>query len=1016
MRFEKLALGAALLATAFAASAQSAQRKPYIVQLATEPAATYEGGIAGLAATKPAAGQRLNVQSPAVQKYLRHVSADVAAVAAKVPAAQVYHRYGVVVSGFAAMLTPDELNKLARTPGVKAITADEASLLDTSYTTSKFLGLGAPGGAWSRTGADGKPLLGEGIIVAMVDGGIWPENVSVSDKVDAVTGKPVPYYAAGTVVYDPLPAGRYKGNCQAGEAFTAAMCNNKLVGAQVFNATMKSQAPVLVNEYDSPRDAGGHGTHTLTTAGGNANSDVSVSGAQFTITGVAPRARLASYKVCNQIRGADGVVNGSCYSGDSVAAFEKAVADGVDVINFSIGGSQTDVNGIVAQAMKAATKAGVFVSASAGNSGPTNQVAHISPWVTTVGNSTHNRYTEAEVTLGSGVKVQGASFQTAGLPSSPLIWARNAGSAASGAGANQSLCYGAADGVAPLLDPAKVAGKILVCDRGGNVLVNKVANAKDAGALGVIILNRPAEGTVAASGNTTPLIVAVLPTVHLPNSTFVAVTTEATKLGGGTASFAGAVQVAGVVAPQMATSSSRGPNKFDVNVLKPDITGPGTDIIAGYVPENLTQAERAALIAGTAVGRQGANMISGTSMSAPHVAGAAALMKQLNPTWSPAAIKSALMTSAQQTVMLANGAVDADRWGYGSGQLNPNGALATTVYYDVTNAQFDAYNSGSLSGLSLNLASLTAGNVLGTSTLSRRLTNGGTSAITLNATASLSGFNVVVSPSSLTLQPGASASFTVNLSRSTATFNQYRFGNLTWTGGGQTLVSPLTARASSMVALNAIEDTRAAGSRIFTAFTGFSGPMFTASTGMVPAARFNGNVAEGATVCRPLVVPAGALALRAQLFNSETQEGAATDLDLEIRNAAGTVLAGSAGDTSNEVASLTNPAAATYQVCVLGFATVGASADFVLNTWVVAPASGPQTLRAAGPANATLGGSASIVASWNVAAGARYLGRVVYSQTAGGTAVGGTTVFVAATTNGPTVQAEAPVFRTKAVR
>ncbi len=1016
MRVEKIALGAALLATALTAGAQSAQRKPYIVQISEAPAAAYEGGISGLAATRPTAGQRINVQAPAVQAYLRHVSTKLDGVAAAVPSAQLYQRYGVVFSGFAALLTPAELDKLTRTPGVKAIMADEARKLDTSYTTSTFLGLGQAGGAWSRNDANGVALKGEGVIIGMVDGGIWPENVSVSDKVDA-NGKPVPSHAAGTVVYAPLPAGRYKGICQVGEAFTAAMCNNKLVGAQNFNATMKTQAPDLVNEYDSPRDAGGHGTHTLTTAGGNANSDVTVAGTKFTLSGVAPRARLAAYKVCNQIRGTDGVIGGSCYSGDSVAAIEKAVADGVDVINYSISGSQTSVNDLVEQAMKGATKAGVFVAMSAGNSGPGNTVAHISPWVATVGNSTHDRYTEALVTLGSGVTGQGASFQTAGFPSTALIWSRDAGfGAAVGAGTNQALCYGAADAVAPLLDPAKVAGKIVVCDRGGNVLVNKVSNAKAAGAVAVIILNRPAEGAVAASANTTPLIVGVLPLVHMTASNFTAVTTEARKAGGGTASFGPGVQVAGVVAPVMAGSSSRGPNKGDANILKPDITGPGTDIIAGYVPEGLTVAERAALIAGTAVGRQGANMISGTSISSPHVAGAAALLKQLHPTWSPSAIKSALMTSASQSVKLASGAVDADRWGYGSGHLNPNAALSTSVIYDITGAQYDAYNAGTLASLSLNLASITAANVLGSTTVTRRITNAGASSVTLNATSALTGFDVAVTPSTLTLAAGASANYSVTITRTTAAFNSYRFGNLTWTGSGQTIVSPLTARSTSLVAYTGVDDTRAEGSRIFTVGTGFAGAMVTTPTGMVAATRTNGSVAENAEVCRPLVVPAGALTVRAQLFNSETQNGAATDLDLEVRSAAGTVLGSSGGGSSEELIVLNGLAAATYQVCVVGFATVGATASYVLNTWVVGPATGPQTLRAAGPAVATLGGTASVVASWSVPVGARYFGRVVYSQTVGGASLGGTNVFVDATPNAAALQAAAPVLRSKELR
>lgn len=1018
MNTEKIAIAAALLATALSAGAQNAQRKPYIVQLGVAPVAAYEGGISGLTATRPAQGQRISVTAPAVQAYLRHVNASIDSVTARVPSARVYQRYGVAVTGFAVMLTPAELQTLRTTPGVLAIAADEPLPLTTSYTTSTFLGLGSANGAWSRKDANGRDVKGEDVIIAMVDTGVWPENVSVSDKVDG-NGKPVPYYAAGNLAYTPLPAGRYNGTCQAGEAFTAAMCNNKLIGAQVFNATFKLVNPTNVwpGEYDSPRDEDGHGSHTLTTAGGNANSDVTVQGAAFSITGVAPRARLAAYKACNSYINSAGARQNSCYTGDTMAAIDKAVADGVDVINFSIGGSETSVAGLVAQAMKGAAKAGVFVAASAGNSGPGNTVAHIAPWNATVGNSTHDRYTEAVVTLGGGAKVQGSSFQTLGLASSSLIWSRDAGTgAAASPGSNQAMCLGPADNIAANLDSNKVMGKILICDRGGNVLVNKVANAKAAGALGVIILNRPAEGGVAASANTTPLIVGVLPVVHLANSNFNAVTTEARMQGGGTAMFGASFQVAGVVAPVMAGSSSRGPNKGDGNILKPDITAPGTDIIAAYTADAVSANERADLVAGNIVGRPGANMISGTSMASPHVAGAAALLKQQNPTWSPSAIKSALMTSALQSVKLASGAVDNDRWGYGAGHLNPNAALSTSVVYDITGAQYDAYNAGTLPGLSLNLASITAANLLGSTNVTRRITNTGASAVTLAATATVAGFTVTVSPPSLTLAPGASANFSVNIARTDAPFNSFRFGKLTWAGDGQTIVSPLTARASSLVAYSGIDDTRAIGTRIFTVGTGFTGPMVTSPSGMVPAVRTSGAVAENREVCTDLVVPNGALAVRAQLFNSETQDGAATDLDLEIRNAAGTVVGSSGGESSDELVSLTSPAAGNYMVCVVGFATVGASAGFVLNTWLVGAPSGAQTLRAAGPANAGLGATASVVAAWSVAPGARYLGRIVYRQTVAGAAIGGTTVFVDATSNAAAQLAAAPVFRSKALR
>ena len=164
----------------------------------------------------------------------------------------------------------------------------------------------------------------------------------------------------------------------------------------------------------------GHGTHTLSTSGGNENSPATVGGSNFAISGIAPRARVAAYKVCYvDADASDTPGNGSCFTSDSVAAIDQAVADGVDVINFSISGSRTSFNDAVETAFKNAALAGVFVAASAGNSnvfpGNASTVAHISPWLTTVGNSTHDRFTVATVTLGSGATASGPSFQTSGL-------------------------------------------------------------------------------------------------------------------------------------------------------------------------------------------------------------------------------------------------------------------------------------------------------------------------------------------------------------------------------------------------------------------------------------------------------------------------------------------------------------------------------------------------------------------------------------------------------------------------
>ena len=990
MKKFRIALGLSLVALVATASAQAAQRKPYVIELADAPVAAYTGNIAGLKATRPARGKQLNVDSSAVQAYTAFLATKQTQAAALVPNAQITYRYKNVVNGFAAWLTDAEFAKLAANPAVRAITVDSARKLDTNYTP-QFLGISGPGGAWSKLDAGGTSIKGENVILGHVDGGIWPEDPSVSDKVDAA-GKPISSHLPGTVVYDPLPANRYRGTCQAGEGFNPSMCNNKLIGAQYFNTTFKlamSLGIVVINplEYlDSPRDQDGHGTHTLTTAGGNENVDVVVSGTPISnISGIAPRARLAAYKACWN-NAAD--TGGSCFQSDTVAAIDAAVADGVDVINFSISGSQTSVRDVVETAFANAALAGVFVSASAGNSGPGNTVAHSSPWIMTVGNSTHDRYTEATVTLGSGATARGASFQTQGVAATPLIWSRDAGFGAGAAAeaSNQALCFGATDGVAALLDPAKVAGKIIVCDRGGNVLVNKVANAQAAGAVGVIIQNTP------VSANTTPLITGVLPTVHLPVSAFAAVTAEARRAGG-TAAFSPSFLVPGVPAPVMASTSSRGPNRADPDVLKPDITAPGTDIIAAFSNQSITPAQREQIIAGTLIPEPGADMISGTSMSSPHVAGAAALLIQANPTWSPFAIKSALMTSAAQTVKLADGTPDSNRWGFGAGHLNPNDALDTKVVYDSDYLEYINYYNGAISGRALNLPSLTYANVVGVGTLTRKLTNRGATPVTYTVSATLPGFNVAVSPASLTLAPGQTKPYTATLIRNGSPIGAYSFGEVVWSDGSHSVRSPLTAKAESLVALSSVTDTRKVGTKAFSVGTGYDGGFTSTATGLVPAQRNAGTVATGAEVCYAFAVPANAKMLRVQLFNSETTGGAASDLDVTVYRGA-TAVGSSAGGTSDELISINNPAAANYEACVEGYAPVDGLADFTLNVWVVGPTVTPATLRAAGPSKVYLGGTATVAISWNVPADARYLGVVEYANPASAGVIGRTTVFI----------------------
>jgi subtilisin family serine protease len=903
------------------------------------------------------------------------------------------------------------LQKLAAHPGVRAITVDEPRPLATHHTPA-FLGLAGPGGVWARTDAAGRAVRGEGVVIGSVDGGVWPESPSFSDKVDA-QGRPVPAHEAGMLVYEPLPAGRWRGTCQAGEGFSTAHCNRKLVGARWFSAGWDAAGNVVYDtEYRSPRDADGHGTHTLATAGGNALVAAPALGVSG-LSGMAPRARVAAYKACYSPRTADGRRGpGACLPSDSIAAIEQAVADGVDVLNFSVVGSQTDVRDAVEVALLNAAAAGVFVAAAAGNGGPANAVAHLGPWLTTVANSTHDRYTVARIVLGNGQGFDGASYQTDGLPPTPLLAAPAAGRAGADATA-LSQCRGPADGAPPLLDPAKVRGKLLVCRRGGNGLADKGANARAAGAAGMVLLNLP------GGDDSLPSLLQPLPTVHLPAAAAAAVLAHAAQPGA-SAAFSSGVQLSGPVAPVLADSSSRGPNQADADVLKPDLAAPGTDILAASTDLSLDRAGRDAIVAGSARGQPAFEVRSGTSMAAPHVAGVAALLKQVHPDWSPAAIKSALMTSATP-LKRPDGSADADVWGFGAGQLNPAGALDTRLVYDVPAAHFIDYAQGRLPGAELNLASITRSDVVGIGRSTRTLTNTGRATVTYTASASVPGYGVVVSPASLTLAPGASGRYTVTVTRSEAPVDTWRFGQLVWRGEGRSVRSPLLVKARAFAGVARVVDTRAVGTRVFSVITGFTGPLQVSALGLVPATRHAGTaVLGGAPVCFPVTVAGGAELLRLQLLSRETEGGSASDLDITLYRD-GAALAGSYSAGSDETVDIERPAPGAYSACVEPYAPAAGSARFTLSHWVVGSA-GAGTLKAFGPGQAHVGGTATIGLSWKVPAGPRYLGLVQYRQGSGGPLLGRTEVLVdtapvaSAMAVPQAAQATVPVLRIKPLR
>jgi subtilisin family serine protease len=971
-------VGTLLFAVSASGAAGDAATTTYLVELAAEPALAYAGGTPGLAATKPAPGKKLDRRSAAVERYVGHLKAQHDAVLAEVGGADKLYDFVYAANGVAVKLTEAQAAALTRLPGVVSVEQDELVSVDTSSTPA-FLGLDGEDGLWSKLrgprGYGAKGGAGEGIVIGVIDSGIWPENASFTDRKlqDGKLGK-VTY---GPLEFGPAPEG-WSGTCQTGEQFTVAHCNNKLVGARYFTAGWGGDAALKTLrpwEFMSPRDFHGHGSHTSSTAGGNHGVPVTGAAAAFGKTsGIAPRARIATYKALYSLEDAS-TANG--WQTDFTAAADQAIADGVDVINFSVGGTQTDFLNIVHSAFRRAATAGIFVATSAGNSGPgAGTVAHPSPWVTTTAATTHDRQGQGTVTI-DGTSYAGSSAGT-GSATGQLVTFGATATATTPATSDRLCLLGS-------LTPA-AAGKIVFCERGVNARVEKSFEVQRVGGVGMVLVNPPAGGSLNADLH-------FVPSVHLQGNHYAAI--QAAALAGKTASISGQV-LYGQPAPFMAAFSSRGPILAGAgDLLKPDLAAPGVDVLAAVAPP----------------GNRGRmfDLYSGTSMSSPHVAGLAALFKQLHPTWSPMAIKSALMTTGTDVLDAFTGTAASDAaalrvFAQGAGHVDPLRAADPGLVYDSGPKDWQAFLCGatasqpaatcnalaaegySFDRSDMNLASIAIGDLAGTQTVTRRVTNVDRKRSIYTASVSLEGIAAVVSPSTLTLEPGQTASFTIAFTRTSAPLDAYTAGHLTWSDGAHSVRSPIVVRP---VPFSAPAEVSSAGEPVsWQVKTGYVGPLSATVGGLVAATQTPWTVVQdpdatfaptdpAGTFSFDVAVPAGAT-LRAGIYEDAIAP-TGTDLDLYVYR--GSTLVGSSSDNdSNEEATVTNTStAATYTVYVHGWSTNGPSASGTLFTWVVGSTpAGNVTLSGVGPA--TVGTQTHTAAFSGLAAGTRYLGRVDYSD------------------------------------
>uniref|UniRef100_A0A5B6Z0V7 Putative subtilisin-like protease isoform X2 n=2 Tax=Davidia involucrata TaxID=16924 RepID=A0A5B6Z0V7_DAVIN len=789
----------------------------YIVTVEGEPVISYKGGVDGFEATAVESDEKIDVTSELVTSYSRHLEKKHDMLLGLLFDRGTYKKlysYRHLINGFAVHISPEQAEILRRAPGVKSVERDWKVRRLTTHTP-QFLGL--PTGVWPTGG--GFDRAGEDIVIGFVDSGIYPHHPS--------------FATYNTKPYGPVP--KYRGKCEVDPDTKKEFCNGKIIGAQHF-----AEAAIAAGQFNpaidfaSPLDGDGHGSHTAAIAAGNNGIPVRMNGYEFgKASGMAPHARIAVYKSLYRLFGG--------FVADVVAAIEQAVLDGVDILNLSLEANNppattktTFLNPFDATLLSA-VKAGVFVAQAAGNGGPfPKSLLSYSPWITSVAAAIDDRRYKNHLTLGNGKILPGIGLSSA-TPSNRTFTLVAANDVLLDASVTR---YSPSDCQRPeVLNKNLVEGNILLCGYSFNFVVGTasikkvVETAKSLGAIGfVLAVENVSPGTKfdpVPVGIPGILITDVSKSMELIDYYNISTSRDWT---GRVRSFKaigsigdGLMPILHKSAPQVALFSSRGPNIKDyslqeADLLKPDILAPGSLIWAAWAPNGTDEPNYMG---------EGFAMISGTSMAAPHIAGIAALIKQKHPHWSPAAIKSALMTtsttldragrplqaqqySGSETMTL----VSATPFDYGSGHVNPRSALDPGLIFDAgyedylgflctvpgidsqeiknyTNSPCN-YTLGHPSNL--NTPSITIAHLVGTQTVTRTVTNVAEEETYVITARMAPAVAIETNPPAMTVRPGASRKFSVTITVRSVT-GTYSFGEVLMKGSrGHKVRIPVVAK------------------------------------------------------------------------------------------------------------------------------------------------------------------------------------------------------------------------------
>lgn len=985
--------------------------KTYIVQLRTPAAVEHHVATSGARSNKLSTNLRpaatFNKTSAAIQSYTQKIAAEQDDAIARVgQGVQKIYSYRYSLNGFAARMTEMQAAKMRHLPEVLQVWEDETRPLVTD-DSARFLGLFE-----SRTGLRGAPGLdGENIVIGVIDSGIVPDHPSLQDSRQAGPRACRSSWAQASFLGLWLcrqsrdaeeellfeAPENWNGECQAGDEFTADDCNNKLIGARFYVEGARNSGPIDDGELFSPRDVDGHGTHTATTAAGN-KTDASAFGTLLgRIEGIAPRARVASYKAC-WLR--PGSTRALCNTSDLALAIDTAVADGVDIINYSVGNTRRDITAPDDIALMAAAKAGVFTAASAGNEGPglaTVGSPAGAPWVTTVAASSREgnhaleaMQIDAPASIAGRYAVREASFtpplRDLAAIEAELVLVDDDDDTLADGGTGTMM-----DACEPIQNGSAVSGNIAFIQRGGCSFTRKISNAEDVGAVAVVIYNIAGDPIVMTPVDSTEVNIPALMVGQADGNLMVdEIESGQTVRAVLDKGFVLDVQDTGNV---MGAFSSRGPAPIQ-DVLKPDVTAPGINILAGLTPDTPNSND------GELFG-----FLTGTSMSAPHVAGVAALLRQAHPEWSPAMLKSSLMTSARQDINKEDGETPADPFDFGAGHIVPNNAVDPGLVYDTTDDEYDAVACGiqspavdaarcaaleaagfSFGAADMNAASVSVSTLVNERVIRRRVTNVSEAAETYSVEIDAPpGIAVDVSPPGLSLGPGQSADFDVTLRYQGGSLDLWRFGSYSWASPDHRVRSPIAVRPASLVAPGEAVGIGGDGSATFPVTFGYSGSYTAGVHGLklafIPAEREIGqdpdqlfepvNDPENGVDRIDFEVPADQLYLRFALFDSLTDGN--DDLDMYVYycpdNAPCTELGNSGSETSQEEFNVFLPGAGVYRVYVHGFdtddVTGGPGARYKIAAWQLGLDDNAGNMTVTAPASVSPGLTTDIQVDWS---------------------------------------------------